>query len=159
MWDNLYERPLWFSIKTPVVHWSHKIFIKNPRLLFGDSKLFTRDFHGKPPDLYWRHRDFHLRPQILSPKLFVLTPNFHRFTLEPPRSLQCKLGVSNEKFEVSTETLSFPWKSGGSKTKRLRSPTKSLGSPVKFWGLRSKARGLRWKLRVSNNILGFPMKI
>ena len=71
---------------------------------------------------------------IGDPKLYVLAPNFHRFTPEPPRS-PMKIGGLKQKFEVSTENLRVSNEIGGSKTKILGSPLKSLGFRRKVWGL------------------------
>jgi len=51
---------------------------------------------------------------IGDPKLFVLTPNFHRCTTEPPRS-PMKIGGLKQKFEVSTENPRVSNEIGGSK--------------------------------------------
>ena len=66
--------------------------------LIGDPKNLIVD--PQSPYFQWRPQAFHLRPQISQrihkiiiwdPKLFILTPSFHRFTLKPLRS-PIKLG-------------------------------------------------------------------
>ena len=86
------DEPKIFNRERPThFHWSHKIFIEDPKLFFGDPKLLprdsrfpiethrflletlsfsskTQDFRGETPDFYWRPWAFLLRPKICREK-------------------------------------------------------------------------------------------
>ena len=85
-------------------HWRHKLIIRDPKLLIGDtslssespsSSLETQAYHQRPQALHWRPKLIITDPKLLigDPSLSLKTPEVPHW--RPKNERPCKLFIEN----------------------------------------------------------------